>query len=819
MARSVKVVGVLIETSFDNYQQALIRGMRRRAAADGIQLHIFDCNSSDQNSGSSGFKDSVFRLVEQSRLDGLIVFTGALINQGSSGEFVSMLDLFSGIPRVSLSIALDGIHSIVIDNFRASKELISHLINDHGYRRIAYVCGPLANQEALDRFAAYRECLSEAGLPYDPELVFSGDFDKASGIEAMNRLLESGRDFDAVAAADDVMALGSLEVLQSRGFNVPAKTALVGFDDIDLASCTSPPLTTMRQPVFEMGETAVDIISNLLAGKEQPPITLIEPAFVRRQSCGCDSSASIPRFPDIETVQDLIVALKRSILKNDEHQEALAFSRDIETVVSLFFSHAEAAAGGNSKGEATRPGGSAFDFSGLDLAPAARAFRSGFDQDASLSVWEEILVQCRNHAYLAGSEAVARELFNKYLIDLYRSSYEYSHNAMLLRRYNSTIIDRLGESLLNTFSHEAIKNLLAEGCAANGIRCSISLFDESRTNARIYFCWDGERMRDLEGALLPVEACLSGSRSCALCGAVLTMPLHKDRVLAGFACFAIDAFKIDDYANLADRISRAIEGANLVEQLNRHTQNLERLVDERTAELREANRKLLDRSYTDELSGLKNRRFLKDIVEPDARRLMATFKYRVEQRDKRRDESQNSHFGILLVDIDHFKDVNDRYGHDTGDGVIRKISDILTRSVRETDPTVRYGGEEFVLVLKNLDRDYLLVIAEKIRSRVADEPFLSSNGERFSVTCSVGGTCFPVLESKADCLGFWDTITLADLCLYYAKEHGRNMSVILEANETWIEAGCPSMHNSADLERSLSFGYVRLLAKRGRAVT
>jgi diguanylate cyclase (GGDEF)-like protein len=131
----------------------------------------------------------------------------------------------------------------------------------------------------------------------------------------------------------------------------------------------------------------------------------------------------------------------------------------------------------------------------------------------------------------------------------------------------------------------------------------------------------------------------------------------------------------------------------------------------------------------------------------------------------------NRKLSLILTDVDHFKSVNDTYGHPTGDQVLKGVARILKETARDTDVVARYGGEEFAIVMPETDAKGALVIAERIRERVMQELFQTELGP-LRVTLSLGVATFP--ESSQEKQGLID---LADQCLYFAKRHGRNQSV------------------------------------------
>lgn len=157
----------------------------------------------------------------------------------------------------------------------------------------------------------------------------------------------------------------------------------------------------------------------------------------------------------------------------------------------------------------------------------------------------------------------------------------------------------------------------------------------------------------------------------------------------------------------------------------------------------------------DQLTGMYNRKFLDEFADvsiPQAARA-------------------KMNYAVLMIDIDYFKLINDNYGHDIGDEAIRVVSNVIKSNIRESDIAIRYGGEEFLVLLYNCDTDNIIRIAELIRKSFAKEK-ITANGETFSKTLSVGCSVFP-----SDSDSIWKCIKFADISLYHAKETGRNKVV------------------------------------------
>jgi diguanylate cyclase (GGDEF)-like protein len=129
---------------------------------------------------------------------------------------------------------------------------------------------------------------------------------------------------------------------------------------------------------------------------------------------------------------------------------------------------------------------------------------------------------------------------------------------------------------------------------------------------------------------------------------------------------------------------------------------------------------------------------------------------------------------FFMVDLDHFKEVNDRHGHAGGDAVLVQMQERLREVFRESDYLIRWGGEEFLVLARATHRDEAKVVAERIRRAVADREFVLPDGSRVQKTCSIGFACFPFLPGAPRLISWSEVVELADQGLYLAKRSGRN---------------------------------------------
>ena len=213
-------------------------------------------------------------------------------------------------------------------------------------------------------------------------------------------------------------------------------------------------------------------------------------------------------------------------------------------------------------------------------------------------------------------------------------------------------------------------------------------------------------------------------------------------------------------------------------RLRRRKDELESHIAERTAELRNMAAALAAKSealemasLTDPLTGLHNRRFLAERIDADV-----ALSVRHHEELQRHPEAPGEEPDLIffLIDIDHFKRVNDQYGHGGGDAVLSQIRHRLRGIFRESDHVIRWGGEEFLVVARATRRDRAAELAERARAAVADQPFVLPDGRLLTNTCSVGYACFPPARQFPRALDWQAVMEIADASLYLVKKGGRN---------------------------------------------
>lgn len=174
---------------------------------------------------------------------------------------------------------------IRLDNEKGGYLATRHLL-DNGHRSIAYIAGPQDKEDAQQRFLGHQKALKEAGIPLNPELIYQGDFTEESGDLGLAHLLHNAPHFTAVVCGNDWMASGAINRARELGIDMPKALSVIGFDDVLFAHHLYPKLTTIRNPIDEMGKMAAEYILQKVYKQERTIQNVFEPQLVERQSTG-----------------------------------------------------------------------------------------------------------------------------------------------------------------------------------------------------------------------------------------------------------------------------------------------------------------------------------------------------------------------------------------------------------------------------------------------------------------------------------------------------------------------------------------------------
>ena len=261
----------------DPYFSKLLSGISDAAIEQDYDLLVSTC-SPDTSAETQVYK----RFVQGRRADGTLVVR----TRKHDKRIVYLLEQQFPFVTFGRSLVEGDFCYIDVDGTAGIREVTHHLVN-LGHRRIAIVLPPENLMFAHYRWLGFEEAMAEAGLPIEETLVKRGDLTEHSGHEAGRALLTRDDPPSAIVACNDLMALGVISAAQGLGLTVGGDVAVTGFDDVSLAAHSHPPLTTVRQPVYEIGQRICRMLIQLIEGKTlEERHVILEPQLVVRESCG-----------------------------------------------------------------------------------------------------------------------------------------------------------------------------------------------------------------------------------------------------------------------------------------------------------------------------------------------------------------------------------------------------------------------------------------------------------------------------------------------------------------------------------------------------
>lgn len=260
-------IGVLVQNPESPFTSRIFNDMERFLGPKGYSLII-----------ASGYWQHSMQLhaleyLEKSNVDGVIVVAGSLTEQ-------ELVEYSRKIPVVAVgyNFTSEKLQSVNIDNVLGGHMATLHLLQQ-GHVNIAHIKGLLNQPDAVARFVGYKKALTEAGIKVRNNLIKQGDFSSETGYDRTVELIESKVHFSALFAANDQTAYGAIKALHDHGIKVPEDVSVIGFDDLPTSKFFTPGLTTLRQPVEEIGVVCAESILSLLTGEKRstrlPPIDLI----------------------------------------------------------------------------------------------------------------------------------------------------------------------------------------------------------------------------------------------------------------------------------------------------------------------------------------------------------------------------------------------------------------------------------------------------------------------------------------------------------------------------------------------------------------
>jgi LacI family transcriptional regulator len=280
LARSLRqgrtnTLGLVLPDSANPFFAEISRSIEDEAFKKGYS--VFLCNTELDTERELFYVD----VLSNKQVDGIIFVAAG--DQADSLDFLVRRNM--PVVMIDRDVPNVEVDAVLTDNKLGGYLATCHLL-ELGHRRIACIAGPSSITPSAERIIGYRKALEEAGISYDENLIIRGDYHAQSGMEITHSILKMDPRPTAIFCLNDLMALGALRAAAEAGCSVPQDLAVVGYDDLELAHFTNPPLTTIAQPKKEVGAQAISLLVDRISRKSRPPSRLVLPPelIVRRST-------------------------------------------------------------------------------------------------------------------------------------------------------------------------------------------------------------------------------------------------------------------------------------------------------------------------------------------------------------------------------------------------------------------------------------------------------------------------------------------------------------------------------------------------------
>ncbi len=560
-------IGFLSANIHIGASRVLWPGILDAATARDVNLICFPGGRLHAAESAEAMRNVIYRQVDNTQLAGLVIWTSALAGAATPQEVADFHQAYHTIPLVDLAASTGHRPIVAIDGKQGMRALLVHLIEEHGYQRIALIRGPESHPYALERHQAFLATLQEKGLQPDERLI-SPALGWNKGVEAMSVLLDErglqpGRDFQAVVAASDLLAIGAIRLMAERGIHVPTDVAVAGFNDIEEGRLVRPPLTSVSLPFYEQGQQSVATLLTMLAEETVPDSVLLHSRLLVRQSCGCPSWSeklaratvtAVPHFqPNIlKQAQELLEAEIFRVIRNRGIAATWA-----KQLLDAFRSEIDN--GGSGRFRTTLNG----------------MLQQGTLDGDETSAWQNSISILRNEllsTLTAEQRLQAEALFGQARVLIGDAVQRAQIARQLQAERQSSVLRDIGQALITTFDVDGLADVLAARLPELGIRSAyLALYNnpgEPLATSRLILAYSDNGRADLgaDGRSYPscqlVPPDLLPTRRFTL----LVEPLFFQEEPLGIVAFEVGPYDGNIYEVLRGHISTALKGAILFQE-------------------------------------------------------------------------------------------------------------------------------------------------------------------------------------------------------------------------------------------------------------
>lgn len=283
--KRTQTVGLIISDVSNVFFSTLAKGVEDACRKQGWNLIL--CNTNDVHERDLSY----IEVLAAKGVDGVLFCMSRDSDKEKAKESIGLLERLK-IPFVMIDRYLEeaDCSSVIVNHTQGGYAATKHLLS-LGHRRIGCVTGPLALQDSEDRYVGYQKALKEYGITCRPEWIFEGNYDWESGMRAAEYFSEGGLDISAIFAFNDMSAYGVYNGLKKKGYSVPGDISLIGYDDIFFSEILDVPLTTVKQPVYDMGVEGVKLLlEEVESGIHMKKCITFQPTLMVRESAAAADS-------------------------------------------------------------------------------------------------------------------------------------------------------------------------------------------------------------------------------------------------------------------------------------------------------------------------------------------------------------------------------------------------------------------------------------------------------------------------------------------------------------------------------------------------
>ncbi|MGB7538217.1 MAG: substrate-binding domain-containing protein [Anaerolineales bacterium] len=569
-ARPRPTLGFLLANIHIGTGRSLWPAVVKAAEQHDVNLICFPGGGLRASAGFEAQRNAVYDLVNPESVNGVISWSSTLGGALEPSVVADFHSRFHPLPLLSLAQLMADVPTVLVDSYNGMRAAIVHLIEVHGYRRLAFIRGPERHFYAQERFRAYTETLQAYGIPYNETLV-TPPMPWEAGAEAVRFLLDEYQlrpriDFQAVLAVSDLLALEALKAMQSRGIQVPGEVALSGFNDSTESRLSTPPLTSVSLPFAEQGTRAVEMLLAELNGESVPEKVLLPSRLVIRQSCGCPSAAVVQAAARSAAFEGLDFPMAMAAFRERALADMSAALPDPEdkteawakVLLDAFQADLQAAP------------------AGCFIPTLEKVLGQAVAVGTDLFAWQGLISALRRRSipYLAPpARALAEDLFGQARVVVGETTQRMQIFLQWQAERQTALLQEIGQALITTFDIAKLADVLAESLPRLGIAAaSLALYEQpsySLEYSRLILAYNEKGRLPLEiggrrfpsRRLLP-EGLLPAERRFSL----IVEPLYFQDTQIGFAVFEIGPRDGSVYETLRGHISTALKGALLFQE-------------------------------------------------------------------------------------------------------------------------------------------------------------------------------------------------------------------------------------------------------------